>query len=97
MGTLLTTPASEWIAKQESTLASLSSPVYLPTIVPPAPWTSLSEGGHLVTPEQRPPRLPDDANPDEIEERKRERAEAFKVRISHGLNGFNGWAHLRSV
>ena len=121
----LTTPASEWIAKQESTLASLSSPVYLPPIVPPPPWTSLSEGGYLVTPlkllrqasrraqqrlgkarpagglfgrqcnaehgypnmreawhvdlplfgferhspEQRPPRLPDDANPDQIQER----------------------------
>src|SRR5262249_52465021 len=46
----LATPASEWIATQQSNLASLSSPVHLPMIIPPRPWTSLSEGGYLVTP-----------------------------------------------
>src|SRR5207244_2727357 len=41
---------SEWIAAHESTLASLSSPIYLPMIIPPRPCASLSEGGYLVTP-----------------------------------------------
>ena len=45
----LTTAASDWIADHDTTLASLS-PVYLPMIVPPRPWTSLSGGGYLVTP-----------------------------------------------
>src|SRR5262249_6538357 len=46
----LTTAASDWIATHDSALSSLSSPVYLPMIVPPRPWASLSEGGYLVTP-----------------------------------------------
>src|SRR5215510_10043977 len=45
----LTTAASDWIAGHDTTLASLS-PVYLPMVVPPRPWTSLSGGGYLVTP-----------------------------------------------
>src|SRR5213594_2113303 len=45
----LTTAASDWIASHDTTLASLS-PVYLPMIVPPRPWASLSGGGYLVTP-----------------------------------------------
>jgi len=46
----LTAAAGEWIATHESALASLSSPIYLPMIIPPRPWVSLSEGGYLVTP-----------------------------------------------
>ena len=45
----LTTAAGDWIADHDTTLASLL-PVYLPMIVPPRPWTSLSDGGYLVTP-----------------------------------------------
>ena len=41
----LTTAASDWIADHDTTLASLS-PVYLPMIVPPRSWTSLSGGGY---------------------------------------------------
>src|SRR5213593_2879611 len=44
----LTTAASDWIAGHDTTLASLS-PVYLPMIVPPRSWTSLSGGGYLVS------------------------------------------------
>jgi DNA-directed RNA polymerase len=140
----LGTAAADWIAGDgDSALASLSSPVYQPMIIPPRPWTSLSEGGYRVTPlkllkrqasrraqqsietadmslvlsavnalqstayrinkyvdlnmrgawdaghlffglerhtlEQLPPRLPDDADPDGIQERKRERAKAFNL------------------
>src|SRR5207249_4677418 len=46
----LTTAAGDWIASHESELASLSTPVYLPMIVPPRPWLSVSEGGYIVTP-----------------------------------------------
>src|ERR1041385_4349753 len=46
----LTRGAGDWIATNESALASLSSPVHLPMIMPPRPWTSLSGGGYLVTP-----------------------------------------------
>jgi Autographiviridae RNA polymerase len=45
----LTTAAGDWIADHDTTLASLL-PVYLPMIVAPRPWTSLSGGGYLVTP-----------------------------------------------
>ena len=41
----LTTAAGDWIADHDTTLASLS-PVYLPMIVPPRPWKSLSGGGY---------------------------------------------------
>jgi len=139
----LTTAAGDWIGSHESALASLPSPVYLPMIVPPRPWTSLAGSGYLVTPlkllkrqatrraqqllenadlsivfsavnamqstayrinkdiyrdmrtawgagnlffglkthtfEQLPPRLPDDADPKQINERKRERADAFNL------------------
>src|SRR5204863_7006173 len=37
----LTTAAGDWIADHDTTLASLL-PVYLPMIVAPSPWTSLS-------------------------------------------------------
>jgi DNA-directed RNA polymerase len=46
----LTTAASDRIATHDSTLASMSSPVYLPMVVPPRPWGSLSGGGYLATP-----------------------------------------------
>src|SRR5262249_55573954 len=45
----LTTAAGDFIDSHDTTLASLT-PVYLPMIVPPRPWTSLSGGGYLVTP-----------------------------------------------
>jgi DNA-directed RNA polymerase len=46
----LTTAAADMIASHPSTLASWPPPVYQPMIVPPRPWTSLSEGGYLATP-----------------------------------------------
>jgi DNA-directed RNA polymerase len=46
----LTTAAADWIAGHPSTLASLLSPVYLPMIAKPRPWTSLVGGGYLSTP-----------------------------------------------
>src|SRR5262249_42295555 len=45
----LTTAAGNWIADHDTTLVALL-PVYLPMIVPPRPWTSLSGGGYLATP-----------------------------------------------
>jgi DNA-directed RNA polymerase len=139
----LSTPAGDWIAGHEAALASLSSPVHRPMIVPARPWSSLSEGGYLATPltllkrkpsrraqrlldkadlspvfsavnamqntayrinkaidrdmrdlwdaghpvfglethtlRQLPPRLPDDADPNDIHERKRERADAVNL------------------
>ena len=45
----LTAAAGDWIADHDTTLACLT-PVYMPMIVPPRPWTSLSGGGYLVTP-----------------------------------------------
>jgi DNA-directed RNA polymerase len=138
----LTTAAGDWIASRESELASLLSPVYLPMIVRPRPFTSLAGGGYLLNPmnllkrqgsrrgqqlletadlsavfsavnamqstafrinkdiyrimgkawdagnpifglkthsfERLPPRLPDEADPQQISERSRERADAFK-------------------
>jgi DNA-directed RNA polymerase len=41
--------ASDWIADHDTTLAFLM-PVYLPMVVPPRPWRSLSGGGYLVSP-----------------------------------------------
>lgn len=137
----LTKAASDWIVSHQSALASLPSPVYLPMLIPPRAWTSLTGGGYLLTPlkllkrqstrrgqqilenadlsvvcsavnamqntayrinkdiyrtmrkawdagnlyfglkthtfDQLPPRLPDDADPKQISERKRERADAF--------------------
>jgi DNA-directed RNA polymerase len=43
----LTEAAGDWIADHDTTLASLS-PVYMPMIIPPRPWTSPSRGGYLV-------------------------------------------------
>jgi DNA-directed RNA polymerase len=45
----LTAAAAEWLADHDTTLASLT-PVYMPMILKPRPWTSLSDGGYLVTP-----------------------------------------------
>jgi DNA-directed RNA polymerase len=46
----LTTTAGDWLGSQESKLASLPSPVYLPMIMTPRPWKSLSGGGYLLIP-----------------------------------------------
>ena len=46
----LTTVAGDSIGSHESRLASLPSPVYMPMVVPPRAWTSLSGGGYLLTP-----------------------------------------------
>jgi DNA-directed RNA polymerase len=137
----LTTAANDWIGSHEAALASLPTPVYMPMIIPPRPWKSLSEGGYLMTPskllkrqptsrarqlfeeadlsivllavnamqstpyrinediyrimraawdagnlffglkthafEELPPSLPDDADPKEIKERRRERSDAY--------------------
>jgi DNA-directed RNA polymerase, mitochondrial len=46
----LTKTAADWIDNHPAALAFLPSPFYLPMIVPPRPWTSLTDGGYLVTP-----------------------------------------------
>src|SRR5262249_29989282 len=46
----LTTAAEEWIGEQTPDALALFNPIYVPMIVPPQPWTSLSEGGYLATP-----------------------------------------------
>ncbi len=46
----LTTVAEDWLAEQTPDAMFLFCPIYLPMIVPPRPWTSLSEGGYLATP-----------------------------------------------
>jgi DNA-directed RNA polymerase len=43
----LTEAAHDWIADHDTTLASLS-PVYMPMIIEPRPWTSPARGGYLV-------------------------------------------------
>lgn len=45
----LTKAASDWIANHPSTLESLPSPVHMPMIIPPRPWTSLAGGGYLMS------------------------------------------------
>ena len=45
----LTAAAADWLADHDTTLASLT-PVYMPMIVEPRRWTSLFDGGYLVTP-----------------------------------------------
>jgi DNA-directed RNA polymerase len=45
----LTAAAVDWLADHDTTLASLT-PVYMPMIVEPRRWTSLFDGGYLVTP-----------------------------------------------
>jgi DNA-directed RNA polymerase, mitochondrial len=46
----LTEAAETWIGEQTPEALDLFSPIYLPMIVEPRPWTSLSEGGYLSTP-----------------------------------------------
>src|SRR5206468_11179437 len=46
----LTEAAETWIGEQTPEALDLFNPIYLPMIVEPRPWTSLSEGGYLVTP-----------------------------------------------
>jgi hypothetical protein len=45
----LTTAADEWLLSQNS-LPVMFSHVYMPTIIPPRPWTSFSGGGYFSTP-----------------------------------------------
>src|SRR5207245_6493129 len=42
--------AETWIGEQTPEALDLFNPIYLPMIVEPRPWTSLSEGGYLSTP-----------------------------------------------
>jgi DNA-directed RNA polymerase len=46
----LTEAAETWIGEQTPEALDLFNPVYVPMIVEPRPWTSLSEGGYLQTP-----------------------------------------------
>ena len=46
----MTEPAEAWIGEQTAEALDLFDPIYVPMIVEPRPWTSLSEGGYLVTP-----------------------------------------------
>ena len=46
----LTEFAETWIAEQTPDALDLFSPIYVAMIVPPRPWTSLSEGGYLTIP-----------------------------------------------
>src|SRR6267143_1621289 len=46
----LTEAAETWIGEQTPETLDLFNPIYVPMIVEPRPWTSLSEGGYLVTP-----------------------------------------------
>jgi Autographiviridae RNA polymerase len=46
----LTGVAETWIGEQTPEALDLFNPIYVPMIVEPRPWTSLSEGGYLVTP-----------------------------------------------
>jgi DNA-directed RNA polymerase len=46
----LTEAAETWIGEQTPEALDLFNPIYLPMIVEPRPWTSLSEGGYLKTP-----------------------------------------------
>src|SRR5438128_4538402 len=46
----MTEAAETWIGEQTPEALDLFNPIYLPMIVEPRPWTSLSEGGYLVTP-----------------------------------------------
>src|SRR5438477_892515 len=42
--------AEIWIGEQTPEALDLFNPIYVPMIVEPRPWTSLSEGGYLSTP-----------------------------------------------
>src|SRR5438874_6651074 len=46
----LTEAAETWIGDETPEALDLFNPIYVPMIVEPRPWTSLSEGGYLVTP-----------------------------------------------
>src|SRR4029077_16903895 len=46
----LTEVAETWIGEQTPEALDLFDPIYVPMIVEPRPWTSLSEGGYVVTP-----------------------------------------------
>jgi DNA-directed RNA polymerase, mitochondrial len=46
----LTEPAETWISEQTPEALDLFNPIYVPMIVEPRPWRSLSEGGYLTTP-----------------------------------------------
>src|SRR2546425_1563073 len=46
----LTEAAEAWIGEQTPETLDLFNPIYVPMIVEPRPWTSLSEGGYLETP-----------------------------------------------
>src|ERR1700722_4309852 len=46
----LTTAAEDWIAEQTPEALDLFSPIYMPMIIPPTPWASLSKGGYVCTP-----------------------------------------------
>src|ERR1041385_4244343 len=46
----MTEAAETWIGEQTPEALELFNPIYVPMIVEPRAWTSLSEGGYLVTP-----------------------------------------------
>jgi len=46
----LTETAETWIGEQTPEALDLFNPIYVPMIVEPRAWTSLSEGGYLATP-----------------------------------------------
>jgi DNA-directed RNA polymerase len=46
----VTEAAETWIGEQTPEALDLFNPIYVPMIVEPRPWTSLSEGGYLTTP-----------------------------------------------
>jgi len=46
----LTEAAETWIGEETPEALDLFNPIYVPMIVEPRPWTSLSEGGYLSTP-----------------------------------------------
>src|SRR5215472_10019953 len=46
----LTEAAETWVGEQTPAALDLFNPIYVPMIVEPRPWTSLSEGGYLQTP-----------------------------------------------
>jgi DNA-directed RNA polymerase len=46
----LTEAAETWIGEQTPEALDLFNPIYVPMIVEPRPWTSLSDGGYLQTP-----------------------------------------------
>src|SRR5215471_11223163 len=46
----MTEAAETWVREQTPEALDLFNPIYVPMIVEPRPWTSLSDGGYLVTP-----------------------------------------------